>query len=196
MLNLVRLPCKEKKKTENAGFSFGIFVHLPYKFCVMKTFYLLAGLFLSINVYAQSMDIEDRDDSFILENNKNIQKIEIQQPFYQIPVKGCKDFTSAGFEGGAKAYSNLLRNNMYTFLNTNYYTLDGTFSFTLTINENGKISNIEGTPKIPNSEIFFDDMKYVIRRISQNWAPAKCGGKAVSSQMKIKMNFSSVTADL
>lgn len=172
------------------------FVHLLCKFYIMKAFYVFVGLFFCITVYAQSMDIEDRDDSFILENNKNIQKIEILQPFYQIPVKSCKDFFSASFEGGAKAYSDLLRNYMYTFLNTNYYTLNGTFSFTVTIDESGKISAIEGAPKIPNSEIFFDDMKYVIRRISQSWNPAKCDGKSVTSEIKIKMNFSSATADL
>ena len=161
----------------------------------MKILFLIPILFFA-NFLSAQIDIEDRDDSFIIENNKNIQKIEIKEPFYQIAVKGCKDFKPASFEDGASAYKTILKKYMYTFLNSEFYTLNGEFTFTLTIEENGRVSNIEGTPKIQYSEVFFDDMQYVVRRIKNNWVPAKCDGKPIKSQMQLKMNFTSLTADL
>ena len=160
----------------------------------MKTIFTILTLFLVHFASAQT-DLEDRDDSFILENNKNIQKIEIEKPFYQIPVK-CENFTPASFNGGADAYGSVLKKNMYTFLNTNYYTLNGVFTFTLTIDQSGKVTTIGGAPKIHGSDVFFDDMKYVVRRIQENWNPAQCDGKPVTSQMKIKIDFSSTIADM
>ncbi len=102
----------------------------------------------------------------------------------------------ASFPGGAAAYKELLKKYMYTFLNSDYYTLNGEFTFTLTIDANGRVSDVEGSPKIQFSEVFFDDMQYVVRRIKTNWTPAKCQEKPVKSEIKLKMNFSSVTADM
>ena len=161
----------------------------------MKTLLLIPALFFA-NFLSAQIDIEDRDDSFLIENNKNIQKIEIKEPFYQIAVKDCNNFAPASFDGGASGYKAILRKYMYTFLNSEFYTLNGEFTFTLTIDENGRVSNIEGAPKIQYSEVFFDDMQYVVRRIKNNWTPAKCDGKPIKSEMQLKMNFTSVTADL
>lgn len=152
-------------------------------------------LFAGISVFGQ-FDLEDRDDSFILENNKNILKVEILKPFQQVKTKGCQNFTTASFEGGTDSYSDLLKNYMYQLLNADYYTLNGTFTFTLFLDEKGKVLNTEGAPKIDFINVFFDDMKYVVRRIKQNWKPATCDGKPVPSEMKIKMNFSSSVLDL
>lgn len=161
----------------------------------MKTLFLIPVL-LFANFLSAQIDIEDRDDSFLIENNKNIQKIEIKEPFYQIAVKDCVNFTPASFEGGASGYKTILRKYMYTFLNSEFYTLNGEFTFTLTIDENGRVSNIEGAPKIQYSEVFFDDMQYIVRRIKNNWTPAKCDGKPIKLQMQLRMNFTSVTSDL
>ena len=161
----------------------------------MKTLFLIPVLFF-VNFISAQVDLEDRDESFILLNNKNIQKIEIKEPFYQVPAKDCGNFTMASFEGGASAYKEILKKYMYTFLNSEFYTLNGEFTFTLTIDANGRVSQIEGAPKIQYSEVFFDDMQYVVRRIKNNWTPAKCDGKPVQSQMQLKMNFTSLTADL
>jgi hypothetical protein len=74
--------------------------------------------------------------------------------------------------------------------------LNGDFTFTLTVDQNGKVTNIEGSPKVSNSQVFFDDMKYVVRRIKKNWIPANCNGQPVTSQIKIKMNLSSIATDV
>jgi len=90
----------------------------------------------------------------------------------------------------------MLRKYMYDYLNTDFYVLNGDFTFTLTVDQNGKVTNIEGSPKVSNSQVFFDDMKYVVRRIKKNWIPASCNGQPVTSQIKIKMNLSSIATDV
>lgn len=158
-------------------------------FAVFLSIFAFSGILLA-------QDLEERDEVSLNENSKNINKIEIREPLYQIKVKGCADFTPAAFEGGAEAYKTLLKKYMYNYLNSDLYRLNGDFSFLLSIDENGRVTDVEGSPKVANSSIFFDDMKYVVRRIKPNWNPAKCDGKPVTSQIKIKMNFSSATADL
>ncbi|WP_144281377.1 hypothetical protein [Chryseobacterium echinoideorum] len=160
----------------------------------MKTLTFLLALIASNLAYSQTLD--ERDDSFIMENNKNLLKIDIKEPFMQVAVKGCSDFQPASFEGGAAAYKEILRKYMYTFLNSDFYTLTGDFTFTLTIDAMGKVIDVVGEPKVMNSEVFFDDMQYVVRRIKTNWTPAMCNGKPVKSEMKLKMNFSSLSSDM
>ncbi|REC48180.1 energy transducer TonB [Chryseobacterium pennipullorum] len=159
----------------------------------MKTVLLLLAFFAAHFSLAQ--DLEDRDDSFLAENNKNLFKIDIKEPFMQVAVK-CDDFKPAAFEGGAAAYRELLGKFMYTYLNADFYTLSGDFTFTLTIDATGKIINIVGIPKVLNSEVFFDDMKYVVRRIKKDWTPATCNGQPVKSEMRLRMNFSSLSVDM
>ena len=85
----------------------------------MKTIFLFLALCVANFSFAQ--DLEDRDDSFITENNKNILKIDIKEPFMQVAVK-CNDFKPAAYEGGAAAYKEILRKYMYTYLNSDFYT--------------------------------------------------------------------------
>jgi hypothetical protein len=161
----------------------------------MKSLVLFMGLFVSNFAFAQ-FDVEERDDNMITENNKNILKIDIKEPLLQVAVKNCNDFKAASFEGGISAYKEMLRRYMYVYLNSEFYVLNGDFTFTMTIDQTGKVTNIEGSPKVTNSEVFFDDMKYIVRRIKKNWIPASCNGQLVTSQIKIKMNFSSIATDL
>jgi endo-1,4-beta-D-glucanase Y len=41
---------------------------------------------------------------------------------------------------------------MYTYLNADFYTLSGDFTFTLIINESGKVIDAVGAPKVLHSE--------------------------------------------
>lgn len=161
----------------------------------MKVFTLFIALLMANFALAQQ-DVEDRDDNPMTENNKNLLKIDIKEPLLQIAVKNCNDFKPAAFEGGVAVYKDTLQKFMYDYLNSDFYVLNGDFTFTLTVNKTGKVTNIEGSPKVSNSAYFFDDMKYVVRRIKKNWIPASCNGQPVSSQIKLKMNFSSITTDL
>lgn len=159
----------------------------------MRTILLFFALCFVNFSFAQ--ELEDRDDSFIVENNKNLFKIDIKEPFLQIAAK-CNDFKAAAFEGGASAYKDILAKYMYTYLNADFYTLSGDFTFTLIIDESGKVIDAVGSPKVLHSEAFFDDMQYVVRRIKRNWNPATCNGQPVKSEMKVKMNFSSLSVDM
>ncbi|PQA93668.1 hypothetical protein B0A69_11750 [Chryseobacterium shigense] len=161
----------------------------------MKAFTLFIALLMANFALAQQ-DVEDRDDNPITENNKNLLKIDIQEPLLQIAVKNCNDFKPAAFDGGVAVYKDTLQKFMYDYLNSDFYVLNGDFTFTLTVDKTGKVTNIEGSPKVSNSAYFFDDMKYVVRRIKKNWTPASCNGQPVTSQIKLKMKFSSITTDL
>ncbi|MDR6921537.1 MULTISPECIES: hypothetical protein [Chryseobacterium] len=161
----------------------------------MKALMLFIALLASNLTWAQQ-DVEERDDNFITENNKNLLKIDIKEPLLQVAVKNCNDFKPAAFEGGVVVYKDTLRKYMYDYLNSDFYVLNGDFTFTMTVDQTGKVTQIEGSPKVANSTYFFDDMKYVVRRIKKNWVPASCNGQPVTSQIKLKMSFSSIGTDL
>ncbi|MET3537754.1 hypothetical protein [Chryseobacterium limigenitum] len=161
----------------------------------MKTLALFIGLLMANFAFAQQ-DVEERDDTFTSESNKNLLKIDIKEPLLQIAAKNCNDFKAAAFEGGVSVYKEMLRKYMFDYLNSDFYVLNGDFNFVLTIDQTGKVIKIEGSPKVANSEVFFDDMKYVVRRIKKNWIPASCNGHSITSQVKIKMNLSSISTDI
>lgn len=161
----------------------------------MKAILFLSALLFSGFASAQ-FDVEDRDDDFITENNRSILKIDIKEPLLQVAVKNCNDFQAASFDGGISAYKEILRKYMYVYLNTDFYVLNGDFTFTITIDQKGKVTNIEGSPKVPNSQVFFDDMKYIVRRIKKNWVPATCNGQPVTSKIKIRINLATIATDV
>ncbi|MCU7617356.1 hypothetical protein NZ698_09105 [Chryseobacterium sp. PBS4-4] len=161
----------------------------------MKTLALFLSLFVGNFVFAQ-YDIEDQEETMLLENNKTILKIKIEEPFLQVALKNCDDFKAASYPDGINNYKETLRRYMYNYLNSDFYVLNGDFVFTLSVDQSGKVTNIEGSPKVNNSQVFFDDMKYVVRRIKKNWIPANCNGNPIASEVKIKMNFSSIATDL
>lgn len=161
----------------------------------MKSLALFLSLFVVNFAFAQ-YDIEDQEETMLLENNKTILKIKIEEPFLQVAVTNCNDFKAASFPDGISNYKETLRRYMYNYLNADFYVLNGDFTFTLGIDQTGKVTNIEGSPKVNNSQVFFEDMKYVVRRIKKNWIPANCNGNPIASEIKIKMNFSSIATDL
>jgi len=161
----------------------------------MKILCLWIALLFS-NLAIAQYDVEDRDDTPVTEANKNILKIDIKEPFFQIAAKNCKAFKAAGFDGGVSVYKEMLRRFMYDYLNSDFYVLNGEFTFTLTIDENGIVKDIEGSPKIANSQYFYDDMKYIVKRIKKRWTPASCNGQPIASQIKVKMSLSSMSAEM
>lgn len=126
----------------------------------MRTLFLFLALCVANFSFAQ--DQEERDDSFIKENNKNLLKIDIKEPFMQVAVN-CNNFKPAAFEGGVATYKNILNKYMLAYLNSDFYALAGDFTFTLAVDANGKVTGITGSPKVENSKVFFDDMQYVVR---------------------------------
>ncbi len=156
-------------------------------------FFFVLLLFSSL---AFAQDVEEQNDVAVQENSQNINRLEVLEPFYQLPVKGCVNFRSAQFEGGVIAYKKLLTKYMYEYLNSDLYKLNGEFSFLITINPLGQVTDLKSSPNVPNSKYFFDDMEYIFRRIKKDWTPAVCNAKPVSSQVKIKIKFSSISVDI
>lgn len=145
--------------------------------------------------FAQS-DIEERDDSFILLNNKNMFKINIEEPFYQVREKGCQNFESVRFNNGSLDFRKTLEDKMFRNLNSNLYVLNGRFYFVFNIDNQGKITDVEGFPKVDNSEYFFDDMKKMVSENKMQVIPAKCDGQNVDSKLKVNINLNSISSDL
>lgn len=155
----------------------------------MKKFLFFASLFVSSIFFAQ--DLEDRLE-MNTENSRNINQLEIKKPFFQLAIKDCDILSPAQFEGGTYAFSSLLSKYMMTYLNSDMYRLNGDFSFVITINKEGDVTDVEGHPEVPNSKYFFEEMKYIFRRINKKWKPATCVGVPTTSKVKINMTFSSM----
>lgn len=150
---------------------------------------------LLCSTWAFSQDLDEQDESFIAERNKTILSIDVKEPFLQVKPGHCTNFKEVSINSGVSSYKDLLTKYMYMYLNSEYYTLSGEFTFTLTIDKEGKVSNIQGQPDVRNSSVFFEDMKYIIRRIKDTWNPAQCNGVPIDSKLKIKMNFSSLNTE-
>ena len=66
------------------------------------------------------------------------------------------------------------------------------FPLSLPSTKMGDVTDVEGHPEVPNSKYFFEDMKYIFRRINKKWKPATCVGVPTTSKVKINMTFSSM----
>lgn len=142
-----------------------------------------------------SQDLEEQDESAIAERNKTVLNIDVKEPFLQVKPGSCANFKEVSLESGITSYKDLLTKYMYAYLNSEYYTLSGDFTFTLTIDKTGKVTEIQGSPSVRNSDVFFDDMKYIIRRMKDTWNPAQCNGIPVDSKLKINMSFVSMNTE-
>lgn len=150
---------------------------------------------LLIGTLSFAQELDEQDEAFIMERNKTILNVEVKQPFLQVKPSACNNFTEVGLPSGVTSYKDILTKYMYTYLNAEYYTLSGDFTFTLTIDKDGKVTKVEGSPYVRNSEVFFEDMKYIFRRIKEDWQPATCENVPVNSKLKIKISFTSLNAD-
>ena len=96
---------------------------------------------------------------------------------------------NAEFPGGDSAFSQEYLKMIHAYIDLGKYAVNGQFVFD--INPNGKISNLDVLPKVKNSEMFIEDMQFVIKRVKQKWKPAMKEGIPVVSKKVIKINFTS-----
>ncbi len=52
-----------------------------------------------------------------------------------------------------------------------------------------KMVNIDIEPKVKNSELLFEDIKFGLKRIKGKWEPAKIKGIPVKSKFRFPLNF-------
>ncbi len=101
----------------------------------------------------------------------------------------------AEFPGGENAFRNEFMKMVHGYFDITAYAVNGKFSFIITIDENGKPSELQIYPKVKNDEEFRQDMTFAMKRIKKKWKPAMKDGVPVSSNRIIEINFSSEHAD-
>ena len=103
--------------------------------------------------------------------------------------------TKAEFPGGQNAFRNEFMKMVHGYVDITAYAVNGKFSFVLTIDEKGKMSELKIYPKVKDDENFKQDMNFVMKRIKKKWKPAIQNGTPVSSNIIFEINFSSEHAD-
>jgi len=97
----------------------------------------------------------------------------------------------AEFPGGQEAFRNEFMKMVHGYVDLTAYAVNGKFSFVITIDEKGKMSEMKIYPKVKNDDEFRQDMDFAMRRIKKKWKPALQNGIPVSSNIIFEINFSS-----
>lgn len=101
----------------------------------------------------------------------------------------------AEFPGGQEAFRNEFMKMVHGYVDLTAYAVNGKFSFIITIDKKGKMSEMKIYPKVRNDEEFRQDMDFAMRRIKKKWKPAIQNGVPVSSNIIFEINFSSEHSD-
>lgn len=104
-------------------------------------------------------------------------------------------YSKAEFPGGQEAFRKEFMKMVHGYVDMTAYAVNGKFSFVLTIDEKGKMSELKIYPKVRNDEEFKQDMDFAVKRIKKKWKPAIKNGVPVSSNIIFEINFSSEHAD-
>ncbi|WP_379967936.1 energy transducer TonB [Epilithonimonas sp. UC225_85] len=103
--------------------------------------------------------------------------------------------SKAEFPGGQTAFRNEFMKMVRAYVDITAYAVNGKFSFVLTIDEKGKMSELKIYPKVKYDEEFRQDMEFAMKRIKKKWKPAMKNGVPVSSNIIFEINFSSEHSD-
>lgn len=109
----------------------------------------------------------------------------------QTQVEGTSSYTQkAEFPGGDEAFRKQFMEMLYAYVDTQSYSINGKVTFVINISPDGKMNRLDILPKIRNSEMFVDDVKYAMKKIKGKWKPAMKDNTPVDSKMIVKVNFS------
>jgi len=97
----------------------------------------------------------------------------------------------AEFPGGQEAFRNEFMKMVHGYVDLTAYAVNGKFSFIITIDEKGKMSEMKIYPKVRNDEEFKQDMNFAMKRIKKKWKPAITNSVPVSSTITFDINFTS-----
>ena len=166
------------------------------KFKVMKK---LLFLFIFSSLLIPAQDIEEMQEGyFFSENSKNFFRVDIKKPYDYYKLSSCGEnskFVRAQFDGGDSAFNRELFKYISTYVDKEIYVVNGTFFLNINIDENGKITSLDITPKVENSGLFLRDLIYAVKKIKKSWTPSKCDNVSVVSKIRIKMNFVTESTD-
>ena len=101
----------------------------------------------------------------------------------------------AEFPGGDKAFQAEFMKMVHAYIDIGIYAVNGKFTFIINISDKGKTELLQIFPKVKNSEEFFSDMAFAIKRIKKKWKPALKDGKPVNSRYIATIDFTSDYAD-
>lgn len=103
--------------------------------------------------------------------------------------------SKAQFPGGQTAFRKEFMKMVHAYVDITAYAVNGKFTFVLTIDEKGKMSELKIYPKVKFDEEFKQDMDFAMKRIKKKWTPAVKNGVPVSSNIIFQINFTSDHAD-
>ncbi|WP_419495391.1 hypothetical protein [Chryseobacterium bernardetii] len=109
----------------------------------------------------------------------------------QSPKEDITTSQYAEFPGGDAAFTKEFLQMIHSYIDLGKYAVNGKFVFVFDVNTNGKIENLDVLPKVKNSEMFIDDMKFAIKKVKKKWKSAMKDGLPVVSKKIIKINFTS-----
>ncbi|OCA79564.1 hypothetical protein BBH99_05725 [Chryseobacterium contaminans] len=107
------------------------------------------------------------------------------------PKEDIPTSQDAEFPGGDEAFTKEFLQMIHSYIDLRKYAVNGKFVFVFDVNTNGKTENLDVLPKVKNSEMFIDDMKFAIKKVKKKWKPAMKNGEPVVSKKIIKINFTS-----
>ena len=156
---------------------------------------LMLLLFSATFVQAQYL-VEDND---ISENTTEAGKIAISYDmnnpleFYRLK---CDNAVYSQFPGGENGFKQTLLKNMRSYLDTGFYSVNGTFELIINISKNGNRQGIQLKPEVPNSNLLYRDIELALRKMNPKFTPATCNGSPVDSKLRQKINFRTESFDL
>lgn len=155
-------------------------------------------VFFGTLINAQFM-IDDVDDSEILsENGKTVFSANMNFPMEHFRITSCNTdhISYAKPVNGEDALRQELLSSMITYVDKDSYALNGTFYLVFEIDPKGEISNFELKPNVVNGNMFYEDLKFIVKRLKTKWYPANCNGATIPSKVRMKINFRTDVFDL
>jgi hypothetical protein len=95
----------------------------------------------------------------------------------------------AEFPGGINAYRKEIVKSLTKYIDYGSYRPNGRFTVFLVVEKDGKISDIDIEPKIPNRELFYEDVTTAFKKIKTPWKPTKVKGISIKNKFRFPLNF-------
>ncbi|WP_273004474.1 energy transducer TonB [Chryseobacterium sp.] len=103
----------------------------------------------------------------------------------------AETYQNAEFPGGDEAFTKEFLQMIYSYIDLKKYAVNGKFVFVFDVNTAGRVENLDVLPKVKNSEMFIDDMRFAIKKVKKKWTPAMKDGRPAVSKKIIKIDFTS-----
>lgn len=164
----------------------------------MRNLLIIILALFSVLLFAQQDLEQSRDDLVFEESGRALLFVNVRQPFAHFSSGDCaagENFVPAKYALGDEVYKRELERYILGYIDRERYQLQGSFYLTLTLDASGQIKEMFLGPNVQNSRYFFDDLRFVVRRIKDRWIPAKCGSTNTESRIRIQMNFNSDVAE-